>query len=65
MHIVRHENITLPKTDNGYFLSKNYAEEMKRKGYEVTIIKTKNSIIVKGYFIGELKDSFITHLRKK
>jgi len=62
--ISRFESITLPQSDNGQFMAKLYADDMKNAGMDVCTKNTTTSIVVSGDFYGDLPDDYIAQLMK-
>ena len=61
----RYESVSLPQTEDGKYMAKQYAEDMENALMTVSIENTTTSIKVIGRFMGELPDEYVTELRKK
>ena len=61
----RYESVSLPQTEDGKYMAKQYAEDMENALMTVSIENTTTSIKVIGRFMGEIPDEYVTELRKK
>lgn len=64
MTFSRYESVSLPQTEDGKYMAKQYAEDMENALMTVSIETTTTSIKVIGYFAGEIPDKYVTELRK-
>ena len=60
----RYESVSLPQTEDGKYMAKQYAEDMENTKMTVSIENTTKSIMVIGYFVGEIPDEYVTKLRE-
>lgn len=64
MTISRYESVSLPQTEDGRYMAKQYAEDMENIKMAVSIEETTTAIKVIGYFVGEIPDEYVTKLRE-
>lgn len=64
MTISRYESVSLPQTEDGRYMAKQYAEDMENAKMTVSIENTTTSIKVIGQFMGEIPDEYVAKLRE-
>jgi hypothetical protein len=64
MTFSRYESVSLPQTDDGRYMAKQYAEDMENAMLTVSIENTTTSIKVIGRFMGEIPDETVAKLRE-
>jgi len=64
MTFSRYESISLPQTENGRYMAKMYADDMKNAKMTVVTEETTLSIKVVGRFMGEIPDEYVTKLKE-
>lgn len=60
----RYESVSLPQTDDGRYMAKQYAEDMENAMLTVSIENTTTSIKVIGRLMGEIPDETVAKLRE-
>lgn len=60
----RYESVSLPQTEDGKYMAKQYKEDMENALMTVSIENTTTSIKVIGYFMGEIPDEYVAKLRE-
>lgn len=60
----RYESVSLPQTEDGKYMAKQYKEDMENALMTVSIENTTTSIKVIGRFIGEIPDEYVAKLRE-
>lgn len=64
MTFSRYESVSLPQTENGRYMAKMYADDMKNAKMTVVTEETTLSIKVVGRFMGEIPDEYVTKLKE-
>ena len=64
MTFSRYESVSLPQTENGRYMAKMYADDMKNAKMTVVTEETTLSIKVVGRFMGEITDEYVTKLKE-
>ena len=64
MTFSRYESISLPQTENGRYMAKMYADDMKNAKMTVVTEETTLSIKVIGRFMGEIPDEYVSKLKE-
>ena len=64
MTFSRYESISLPQTENGRYMAKMYADDMKNAKMTVVTEETTLSIKVVGRFMGEIPDEYVSKLKE-
>ncbi len=64
MTLSRYESVSLPQTEDGKYMAKQYAEDMENALMTVSIENTTISIKVIGQFMGEIPDEYVAKLRE-
>ena len=60
----RYESVSLPQTENGRYMAKMYADDMKNAKMTVVTEETTLSIKVIGRFMGEIPDEYVSKLKE-
>ena len=60
----RYESVSLPQTEDGKYMAKQYIEDMENALMTVSIENTTTSIKVIGRFMGEIPDEYVAKLRE-
>lgn len=60
----RYESVSLPQTEDGKYMAKQYKEDMENALMTVSIENTTTSIKVIGRFMGEIPDEYVAKLRE-
>lgn len=64
MTFSRYESVSLPQSEDGKYMAKQYAEDMENALLTVSIEQTTTSIKVIGQFMGEIPDEYVAKLRE-
>lgn len=64
MTFSRYESVSLPQTENGRYMARMYADDMKNAKMTVVTEETTLSIKVVGRFMGEIPDEYVTKLKE-
>lgn len=60
----RYESVSLPQTEDGRYMAKQYKEDMENALLTVSIENTITSIKVIGQLMGEIPDETVAKLRE-
>lgn len=64
MKYARNERVTLPNTENGRFMAREYKEDMENVGMTVTMETYKEAITIVGYIYGEIAEEYVEKLKE-
>lgn len=64
MTFSRYESVSLPQTENGRYMARMYADDMKNAKMTVVTEETTLSIKVIGRFMGEIPDEYVSKLKE-
>lgn len=64
MTFSRYESVSLPQTEDGRYMAKQYKEDMENARMTVSVEETTTSVKVTGQFMGEIPDEYVKRLRE-